>query len=213
MEIPDKINDTATNVESYAVLDVQSQTSTVCADIAAPTEPQKRESSGAYYYVPTDERRLALYSLLRSVLTTVAFAIQILVLLLPAQAGALFVSKHIVAYALLYVFVVIFGVLGVSIWLTVMNKRRYKIAKRIPFEYAPKRGFSGRVYFGLELYMVINGVMAVFELSFVFIRFDVPGLIALLLCLCALGAAIAARTITHVALKDAELVSPPDENE
>ncbi|MDE6200849.1 MAG: hypothetical protein K2M47_03095 [Clostridiales bacterium] len=176
------------------------------------TEKQKKPKySGAYYYVDKDETRLATMSFLRTSLTILAFLLQMVALLFPAQAGAMYVSKHIGSYGLLYVVFTVFGMIGVSIWLMVMNQIRYKIAKRIPVENAPKNGFTKRAFFGQELYMAVLSVMAAFQLSFVCIRFDGWGLGALFVCIASLAAGVAARQITHITLKDAELVPAPTE--
>ncbi|MDE7107965.1 MAG: hypothetical protein K2O39_06535, partial [Clostridiales bacterium] len=139
-----------------------------------PTDKKqvKPKYSGAYYYVDKEEAKLAAMSLTRTSLTILAFLLQMVALLFPAQAGAMYVSKHIGSYGLFYVLFAVFGMFGVSIWLMVMNQIRYKIAKRIVAEHAPKNGFKKRAYFGQELYMAVLSVMAAFQLSFVCIRFD-----------------------------------------
>ena len=172
----------------------------------APEKQKKQKYSGAYYYVEKDEKTLATASFARTSLTIVAFLLQMVTLLLPEQAGAIYVSKHVASYALIYVFVTIFGMLCVSIWLMVMNQIRYKIQKRIIAEHAPKNGFKKRAYFGQELYMAILAAMTVFYLSFVCIRFDGWGLGAFFISLFSLAAAVVARQITHITLRDAELI-------
>ena len=167
---------------------------------------KKAKFSGAYYYVDKDEQKLAAMSFARKTLTIIAFMLQIVALLFPEQAGAMYVSKHVTSYGLLYVLFTIFGMLVVSIWLIIMNQVRYKFDKRIPVELAPKNGFKRRAYFGQELYMAVTAVMAAFELSFVCIRFDGWGLGAFFVCLGSLAAAVAARQITHLTLRDAELI-------
>ncbi|MDE6294318.1 MAG: hypothetical protein K2L88_06845, partial [Clostridiales bacterium] len=177
-------------------------------EYAEPTKKAKakKKLSGAYYYVDKDEERLAAMSFARTTLTIIAFLLQMVALLFPEQAGAMYVSNHIASLGLFYVLFTIFGMGCVSIWLMVMNQIRYKIQKRIVAEYAPKNGFKNRAYFGQELYMASMAVMAVFQLSFVCIRFDGWGLGAFLVCLASLAAAVAARQLTHITLKDAELV-------
>ncbi len=167
--------------------------------------------SGAYYYVDKDEKRLATMSLIRTSLTILAFMLQMIALTFPEQAGAMYVSNNIASYGLFYV-VLLFVIFIASIWLMVMNQIRYKITKRITAEFAPKNGFKNRAYFGQELYMVLTAVMAVFQLSFVCIRFDGWGLGEFFVCLASFGAAVAARQITHVTLKNAELISAPTES-
>ncbi len=161
--------------------------------------------SGAYYYVDKDEKKLATTSFVQKSLTILAFLLQMVALLFPEQAGAMYVSNNIASYGLFYV-LLIFVIFVTSVWLMVMNQIRYKITKRITAEFAPKNGFKKRAYFGQELYMALTAVMAAFQLSFVCIRFDGWGLGAFFVCLASLGAAVAARQITHVTLKDAELI-------
>ena len=199
-------------------------------DDKAPEQPQQQEAaeqdgqnveksekqkmpkySGAYYYVDKDEKRLATMSLIRTSLTILAFMLQMIALTFPEQAGAMYVSNNIASYGLFYV-VLLFVIFIASIWLMVMNQIRYKITKRITAEFAPKNGFKNRAYFGQELYMALTAVMAAFQLSFVCIRFDGWGLGEFFVCLASLGAAVAARQITHVTLKDAELISAPTES-
>lgn len=168
--------------------------------------------SGAYYYVDKDEKRLATMSFVQKSLTILAFLLQLVALIFPEQAGAIYVSKHIGSYGLFYVLFTVFGMFGVSVWLMIMNQIRYKIAKRITAEHAPKNGFKNRAYFGQELYMAVLAVMAAFQLSFVCIRFDGWGLGAFFVCLASLGAAVAARQITHLTLKNAELIPAPTES-
>ena len=171
-----------------------------------PEKKDKKKYSGAYYYVDKDEKTLATMSFVRTLLTTGAFLLQLVTLLMPGQAGAMYVSKHVASYALIFVFVAFFGMFCVSIWLMIMNQLRYKIQKRIIAEHAPKNGFKKRAYFGQELYMAILAAMTVFYLSFVCIRFDGWGLGAFFISLFSLAAAVAARQITHLTLKDAELI-------
>lgn len=176
------------------------------------TEMQKKPKySGAYYYVDKDEAKLVSVSFARTSLTIAAFMLQMVALLFPEQAGAMYVSKHIGSYGLFYV-VFVFVMFVASIWLMVMNQIRYKIAKRIPVENAPKNGFKKRAFFGQELYMAVLAVMAAFQLSFVCIRFDGWGLGAFFVCLASLAAGVAARQITHLTLKDAELIPAPTES-
>lgn len=171
---------------------------------------KKPKFSGAYYYVDKDEQKLATASFARTTLTIIAFMLQVVALLFPEQAGAIYVSKHIASYGLIYVLFTVFGLVGVSIWLMITNQFVYKIAKRIPVERAPKHGFTRRAFFGQELYIAVNAAMSVFQLSFVCIRFDGWGLGAFFVCLAALAAAVAARQVTHLTLKDAELIPAPD---
>lgn len=177
---------------------------------AEPSENSKKDKpakfSGAYYYVDKDERKLASMSFARTSLTIASFMLQMIALLMPEQAGAIYVSHHVTSYALIYSMVVIFGVGCVSLWLMVMNQIRYKFAKRITYEYAPRKGFKNRAFFGLELHMGVMAAMAAFHLTFVCIRYDGWGLGAFFISLASLGASVAAREITHQTLKDAEFI-------
>lgn len=182
---------------------------------SAPQPPESKkakkkraEYSGAYYYVDTDEQKLAEYSFIRTTLTVIAFMLQLVVLALP-QGGLEYVTNKIGSYSFAYMWIV-FVMIGVSIWLIIMNKVRYKFLKRIPKEIAPRNGFKRRAFFGAELYIAINALMVVLELSFVCIHYDGVGLGALFICVAALAAAIAARQVTFFALKNAELVPVPD---
>ena len=205
-----KVDDSAESVPQETA---QEQTAPV-----EPNETSKKEKkdkkpkfSGAYYYVDKDERTLASMSFARTSLTIASFMLQLIALLMPEQAGAIYVSQHITSYALIYAMVVIFGVGCVSLWLMVMNQIRYKFAKRITYEYAPRKGFKNRAFFGLELHMGIMAAMAAFHLSFVCIRYDGWGLGAFFISLASLGASVAAREITHKTLKDAEYIPPAAE--
>lgn len=189
----------------YVKVDTDEQTET--------PEPKSKNLSGAYYYVDKDVSRLATMSFARTSLTIIAFLLQIVVLLFPEQAGAMYVSKHVASYGLFYVLFTFFGMVGVSIWLMIMNQVRYKIVKRIPVERAPKNGFKRRAYFGLELHMAVMAVMTAFQLSFVCIRYDGWGLGAFFVCLVSLAASVAARQVTHLTLRDAELIPAPTEED
>ena len=173
-----------------------------------PKTQKVQKYSGAYYYVDMDDNRLAWMSFAKTTLTIAAFILQIVILLLPAsdKGGAMYVSKHVASYGLLYAVFTVFGMFCVSVWLLVMNQIRYKIQKRITAEHAPKSGFKNRAYFGQELYMAVLAVMSVFYLSFVCIRFDGWGLGAFFISLASLAAAVAARQITHITLRNAELI-------
>lgn len=174
---------------------------------------QKRELSGAYYYVDVDAQKLATASFTRTTLTVIALLLHLVVQIMPIQAGADYVSKHISSYALFYVLFTIFGIGVVSVWLCIMNIVRYKFDKRIPVERAPKGGFKKRAYFGAELYMAVNAVMFVFQLSFVCIKYDGWGLAGLFVTAAALAAAVAARQVTHLTLRHSELIPAPAKHE
>lgn len=169
---------------------------------------KKQKFSGAYYYVDVEENKLKELAFMRTLLTVIAFMLQIIVLLLP-QGGLEYITENIPSYAYAYMWI-IFAMIAVSVWLFVMNAVKYKFAKRIPKEYAPKRGFARRAYFGAELYIAVNALTFVIELSFVCIHFDGWGLGAMFICLVATAVAVAARQVTHITLKNAELIAPPD---
>lgn len=200
------------NQSEYVKLDdnATAESPQTAQDETAQKKQKKPKYSGAYYYVNKDEDKLATMSFAKTSLTIIAVLLQLVVLLLPEQAGAIYVSKHVSSYGLIYVLFTIFGMFCVSIWLIIINQIRYKIAKRIPVEHAPKNGFKKRAYFGQELYMAVLSVMTVFYLSFVCIRFDGWGLGSFFISLASLGAAVAARQITHLTLKDAELIGNPE---
>ncbi len=182
-------------------------------DSGSNEKKQKPKFSGAYYYVDVDEQKLAQMSFARTALTVIAFFLQVIAAIAIPQAGYEYVTTHHPSYAYFYVLFTIFGMIGVSFWLFVMNIVRYKFIKRIPVERAPRGGFQKRAYFGAELYMAVPATMFVFELSFVCMKFDGAGLAAVFLCLAALGAAIAARQITHLTLKRSELIPAPEQTE
>ncbi|MDE6401927.1 MAG: hypothetical protein K2L54_04865, partial [Clostridiales bacterium] len=178
-----------------------------------PSKPKKKKKqrySGDYYYIDTDEKKLAEQAFIRTALTVIAFMLQVVVLLMP-QGGLEYVTNKIPSYAYAYMWIV-FVMLGASIWIVIMNMTRYKFRKRIPKENAPRNGFKYRAFFGAELYIIVNAVMLILELSFVCIHYDGVGLGAFFVCAAALGCAIAARQVTHIALKNAELISAPTEN-
>ena len=170
-------------------------------------QKKKKALSGAYYYVDADEKRLSEMAFARTMLTVIAFMLQIVVLLLP-QGGLEYVTNNLSSYAYAYMWIV-FVMIAVSVWLFVMNAIRYKLVKRIPKEYAPKKGFKRRAYFGAELYIAVNALLFVIELSFVCIHYDGWGLGAMFLCLLATAAAVAARMITWFTLRDSELIPAP----
>ncbi|MCH5166144.1 MAG: hypothetical protein J1G01_07065 [Clostridiales bacterium] len=184
------------------------------SDLTEPIEQADRKTkkpkfSGAYYYVDKDEEKIAENAFIRTTLTIIAFMLQLTVLLLP-QDGLEYITKNIPSYAYAYMWIVLV-MLGVSIWLIVMNMTRYKFRKRIPKEHAPRSGFKRTVFFGTELYIAVNAVMAVLELSFVCIYYDAVGLVSMFICVLALGAAIAARQVTYMTFKNAELILPPEQ--
>lgn len=175
---------------------------------AEGTNRKGKKLSGSYYYVDTEEPRLAELSFNRTVLTIIALVLQLIVLALP-QGGSQYVLEVYPSYAYTYVMIVLVAI-TVAVWLIIMSCTRYKIAKRIPVERAPKHGFARRAYFGNELYIGSNAAVAAVELSFVCICYDYVGLISFFVCLLATGAAVWARIITHRALMNAQLITAPD---
>ena len=183
----------------------------------APAEPapqpkgkKRPKFSGAYYYVYTDEKVLSERAFVRTVLTLIAFALQVISLFLPPQASLEYITNELASYALIYVMAV-FIMIFVSIWLAVMNMTRYKFGKRIPVEYAPKHGFGRRAFFGAELYIAINALLTVMQISFVCIKYDPITLVAVFVSALATAAATAARQVTHIALRNSELVPAAQE--
>lgn len=181
-------------------------------DNGTPTKPaRKNKKSGAYYYVETDEKTLAERSFIRTVLTVIALMLQVSVLCLP-QEGLAFVTERYPSYAFAYMFAV-FVFIGISVGVLILIFTRYKFVKRIPVEYAPKHGFKRRAFFGAELYIAANAVIAGMELSFVCFEYDGYGLAGVLLAFFALAAAVCARQVTHATLKSAALVPATQESE
>lgn len=174
----------------------------------AENTPEKRKAkkkpTGAYFYVHTDADKLKEAAFARTMLTIIAFMLQVVVLAMP-QGGLEYITNNIPSYAYAYMWIV-FVMIGVSVWLFVMNAVRYKIVKRIPVERAPKKGFKRRAYFGAELYIAVNALLFVIELSFVCIHYDGFGLASMFLCLLAVGAAVGARMVTWLALRNSERV-------
>ncbi len=169
----------------------------------------KNKLSGAYYYVDVDEKKLSEAAFIRTVLTVIALLLQVVILLLPAQASLEYVTTELASLALFYV-VSVFVVLAISVWLAIMNATRYKFRKRIPVEYAPKNGFKRRAFFGAELYIAANALITVYEIVFVCVKYDPITLVAVFLSALATAAATGARQVTHLALRNAELIPAPD---
>ncbi|MCH5161413.1 MAG: hypothetical protein J1G04_05220 [Clostridiales bacterium] len=175
---------------------------------AAPTtkKKRKRELSGAYWYTETDDE-LKKQSFIRTLITVIAFMLQLVVLVLP-QGSLGYVTEHIPSYAYVYMWFV-FVMFGVSIYVIVMNMTRYKLLKRIPVERAPKHGFKRRSFFGAELLIATYAVIFVLELSFVCISFDGFGLTGMFVSLLSVAAAVWARQVTVLTLRDATLIPAP----
>lgn len=179
---------------------------------------KKPKLSGAYWYSDKDEQFLARRAFDKTLLAVVALLLQVTALLFP-QGGLEYVTKNIPSYAYAYMWAV-FVMLGVSVFVVIMDMKRYKPAKRIPVEHAPKNGFKRRAFFGEEMFVVVNAIIFIMELSFVIIAFDGWGLAAVFVCAAALAAAVLERQTTVATLKDVELIpaSPnaseePDEQE
>lgn len=213
----EKLNGETPPAENDATVSTSENSTDACESSAeqdpnlkrpAPDKKKKQRYSGAYYYIDTDEKKLAEQAFIRTILTVIAFMLQVVVLLMP-QGGLEYVTKNIPSYAYAYMWLV-FVMLGISVWIIIMNMTRYKFRKRIPKETAPRNGFKHRAFFGAELYIVANAVMLILELSFVCIHYDGVGLGAMFVCAAALGCAIAARQVTHLAYKNAALVPAPD---
>ncbi len=174
-----------------------------------PAKKQKKKKlSGAYYYTETDEAQLAKASFNRTLAAVIALLLQIVVLMLP-QGGLEYVTRELPSYAYAYMWAV-FVMLIASVYVIVMNMTRCKLKKRIPKEYAPRRGFKRRTFFSSELYIAVNALIFVIEFSFVCIRYDGIGLTAMFISLLATAAAVGARQIGWLALRNAELIPAPE---
>jgi len=169
---------------------------------------RRHAPSGAYWYTVTDEAKLATRSFNRTALSVIALLLQIAVLMLP-QGGLEYVTKNIPSYAYVYMWAV-FVMLGVSVYVLIMCLTRYKLLKRIPVERAPKGGFKRRAHLCEEIRLAVYALIFCMELSFVCIHYDGIGLVGMFVSAAALAAAAWARQITHLTLKDAELIPPPD---
>lgn len=177
--------------------------------------PKRSKLSGAYWYSDKDEEFLTKRAFDKTLLAVIALLLQIVVLLFP-QGGLEYVTKNIASYAYAYMWAV-FVMLGVSVFVVIMDMKRYKPAKRIPKERAPKNGFKYRAFFGEELFVVVHAIIFIMELSFVIISFDGWGLAAVFVCAAAVAAAVMERQMTVMTLKDAELIpalqDPPTDEE
>ena len=176
------------------------------AEPNAPERKKKKRLSGAYWYVETDEETLSKNSFNRSILTVIALLLQMVVLIFP-QGSLEYTTKHYPSFALAYMFTV-FIMLGTSIYVIIMNKFRYLIAKRIPVERAPKYGFKHFVYFGTEFFVIVNFVLFCMEIAFVAINYDGYGLAGVFVTAAATAAAVWSRMITFLMLRNAERIKP-----
>lgn len=180
------------------------QTDVQATENQAPVKRIKK-LSGAYFYVETDEKKLSELAFIRSLLAIIALLLQMVVLCLP-QGSLEYVTNTYPSVSFCYMLAVLVAIV-VAIWFIIMNMTRYKFSKRIPVEYAPKSGFGRRAFFGNELYIATNALILVFEIMFLCFKYDGVGLAGMFVCALALGAAIAARQVTHYALKNSTLIS------
>lgn len=178
------------------------------------TPERQNDGSGAYYYVETESQKLSEFSFARTTLTIIALLLQLVVLCLP-QGSLEYVTLAYPSLAFCYM-IAVFAFVIASVWIIVMNATRYKFLKRIPVSRAPRGGFARRAFFGNELYIAFNALIAVFEITFLCFKYDGVGLAGMFVCVLALAAAVAARQVTHVALKNSTLIpaaadAPPDD--
>lgn len=185
--------------------DTKSENSAAGGEAKKQKKPKKPKFSGSYYYVGKSAEELAKSSFFRTVLSVAGLLVQAVTLLFVPQGGVKYVTENIASYAYTYMWLV-FVMLAVTVYIIIMQFTRYKLDKRIPVERAPKNGFKRRAFLGHEIYMGIYALLLAVEISFVCISYDIYGLIAVFLCAVALAAAVGARQITHLTLKDAELI-------
>ncbi len=196
--------------------DINAETSTETvtnepADSAPAPRKKKPKFSGAYWYSDKDDDELKRQTFTRTLLTVIALLLQLVVLLLP-QDSLRYVTENIPSYAYVYMWFV-FVMLGVSIYVLIMNMTRYKLVKRIPIERAPRNGFKRRSFFGAELIIAVYALIFILELSFICIHFDGFGLTGMFLSLLSVGATVWARQITVMTLKDATLIPAPTDSD
>lgn len=196
-----KIDDAPTN-ETERAAETANVTDT---EQDAPAK-QKKKLSGAYFYVETDEKKLSELAFIRSLLAIIALLLQMVVLCLP-QGSLEYVTNTYPSVSFCYM-VAVLVTIGVAIWFIIMNMTRYKLLKRVPVEYAPKNGFKKRAFFGNELYIATNALILVFEIMFLCFKYDGVGLAGMFVCALALASAVAARQVTHYALKNSTLIPP-----
>ncbi len=174
-----------------------------------PKNRKKPKFSGAYWYIAIEDENLSRLSFTRSLLSIIAFMLQLVVLLLP-QEGLAYVTYQIPSYAYCYMWAV-FIMIAVAIFAIVMGFTRNKLKKRIPVEQAPKKGFKFFTFFSTELFTVMLLIIFGMELSFVCLNYDGFGLLGMFLSLASLGVQVWSRMIAHSVLKTAELVPAPEE--
>ena len=188
----------------------ESDASTDAAPTAAttPIKRKKKGPSGAYWYTVKEDAELIKNSQIRSLVHVIALMLQLVILALP-QVGLEYVTIFIPSYAFVYMWAV-FIMIGVSIYVIIMDFTRNKLKKRIPVERAPKNGFKRRAFLTAELFIAVHALIFVLEFSFMCISFDGVGLLGMFLALAATGMAVWARIIEWRTLKDAELIPPPE---
>lgn len=165
---------------------------------------QKKTLSGSYWYVQKPDEQITKATYARNYLTIIALLLQVVVLMFP-QEGLKRATTEYPSLAFAYMWIV-FIMFGVSIYVIIMNRVRYKIQKRIPIEYAPKYGFKKLVHMGTEVFTVINFVLFVLEIVFCCLKFDGFGLAGVFVTLLATAAAVLARLAVWFVLHDAELI-------
>lgn len=173
--------------------------------ISMNDETEKTAQCGEYYYIQTDEDELAKRAFACPMLIVISFLLQLVALVMP-QGCLEYVTDNISSYAYVYVWAV-FAMIVTAVAVIILGFTRYKPAKRIPKERAPKNGFKRRTFLGIEIYTAVTALMLVFELSFVCIHYDGWGLTAMFVCALSLAAAITARQISWLTLRTAELIS------
>ena len=168
-------------------------------------KPEKKPRfSGAYWFCDKSAEELQKQSFIRTMLTGIATLLQLVVLLLP-QSGIKYITEKLPSYAFVYMCTV-FVMLFAAIFVIIMNFYRYKLRKRIPKEYAPRRGFKRRSFFGAEALVAVTAIMLIMEISFVCLSYDGFGLLGVFLCALSTAAAVWARMVTVFVLKDAVYV-------
>lgn len=170
----------------------------------------KRTLCGAYYYVGTDEDELKRASSTRTLLTLIAAMLQLVALVLPQYE---YVTEHMPSYAFTYAIFIIVVYLPATVYTLVINCTRYKLQKRVPVEHAPRSGFAKRTFISSEIFIAVNALSFIIELSFVCIHYNGFTLLGMFVCLLATAAAVGARILGWLTLKDAELIPAPDEEQ
>ncbi len=165
------------------------------------TAGKKPRFSGAYWFTDKSAEELQKQSAIRTMLTVIATLLQLVVLVLP-QNGIGYITEKLPSYAFAYMCAV-FVMLFTAVFVIIMNFYRYKLRKRIPKEYAPRRGFKRRSFFGAEALVATTAILTIMEISFVCLSYDGFGLLGVFLCALSTAAAVWARMTTVFVLKDA----------